>query len=166
MLNGRGKEMKEYKIDLHEFEGKVREVVSEAIQRHAFKLGYEWRVGKEILCEKSPYLFFYKSSTMTHLAAEDVRYFEDNSGFKISAADFLALTPEDVKDAPKEPELKPFDRVLVRDDCDEEWHIDFFEGMNKDKDYPYTYRCLNSLRYHCIPYEGNEHLLGTTENVE
>lgn len=90
--------MKEYKIDLSGYDGKVREVVSEAIQRHAFKLGYEWRVGKEILGEKSPYLFFYKSSTMTHLFAEDVRYFEDNSGFKISAADFLSLTPEDVQD--------------------------------------------------------------------
>ena len=85
---------------------------------------------------------------------------------EISAADFLALTPEDVQDAPKEPEFKPFDRVLVRDDDDDEWHIDFFEGMNKDKDEPYTYRCLNSLWYQCIPYEGNEHLLGTTGDVE
>ena len=48
-------------------------------------------------------------------------------------------------DAPKEPEFKPFDRVLVRDDDDDEWHIDFFEGMNKDKDEPYTYQCINSL---------------------
>ena len=43
MLNGRGKEMKEYKIDLHEFEGKVREVVNEAIQEKAFELGC-WRI--------------------------------------------------------------------------------------------------------------------------
>ena len=39
MLNGRGKEMKEYKIDLSMYEGKVREVVNEAIQRQAFELG-------------------------------------------------------------------------------------------------------------------------------
>ena len=164
--------MKEYKIDLSGYEGKVREVVSEAVQKKAFELGYDWRIGKEIICEKSPYLFFNKSSNITHLGAEDVRYFEDHSGIKISAADFLALTPEDVravlleKDAPKEPEFKPFDRVLVRDDDDDEWHIDFFEGMNKDKDEPYTYQCLNSFWRHCILYEGNEHLLGTTENVE
>ena len=155
--------MKEYKIDLSGYDGKVREVVSEAVQIKAFKLGYKWRVGIEILGEKSPYLFFYKSSTMTHLAAEDVRYFEDNSCIKISAADFLALSPEDVRDEPKEPEFRPFDRVLVRDSSIEEWHIDFFEGMNKDKDEPYTYRCLNSFWHRCIPYEGNEHLLGTTE---
>ena len=159
--------MKEYKIDLHEFEGKVREVVSEAIQRHAFELGYEWfGSGKKEILTNSPHLFFSKDGDITHVVTGEKRYFEQRKGTLISAAAFLALTPEDVKDAPKEPEFKPFDRVLVRDDYDEEWHIDFFEGMNKDKDYPYTYRCLNSLRYHCIPYEGNEHLLGTTEDVK
>ena len=158
--------MKEYKIDLSGYEGKVRELVSEAIQRHAFELGYEWlAAGKEIICEKSPYLAFKKPSNIMHLAAEDVRYFEDHygCGTKITAADFLALTPEDVQDAPKEPEFKPFDRVLVRDNDIDEWHIDFFEGMNKDKDEPLHYLCLSSYWRHCIPYEGNEHLLGTTE---
>jgi hypothetical protein len=158
--------MKEFKIDLSGYDGKVREVVSEAIQRHAFKLGYEWATGKEIICKKNPYLFFNKSSNITHLGAEDVRYFEDRCGTKISAADFLALTPEDVKDAPKEPEFKPFDRVLVRDGDGDEWNIDFFEGMNKDEDEMYRYRCLNTCWRHCIPYEGNEHLLGTKEDVK
>ena len=32
--------MKEYKIDLSGYEGKVREVVSEAVQEKAFELGY------------------------------------------------------------------------------------------------------------------------------
>ncbi len=154
--------MKEYKIDLSGYDGKVREVVSEAIQRHAFELGYEWCGSwkKEILTNM-PYLFFNKDCFITHDG--DEIYFEEHCKTLISAADFLALTPEDVKDAPKEPEFKPFDRVLVRDDYEEEWHIDFFEGMNKDKDEPYTYQCLNSCWRHCIPYEGNEHLFGTKE---
>ena len=154
--------MKEYKISLSMYGGKVREVVSEAIQLHAFRLGYKLATGKDILCKKNPYLFFNKSSNITHLAAEDVLYFEDRSGIKISAADFLALTPEDVKDAPKEPELKPFDRVLVRDYDIDEWHIDFFEGCY-DKDEPYANVCMSSSFKLCIPYKGNEHLLGTTE---
>ena len=159
--------MKEYKIDLSMHEGKVRELVSEATQRHAFKLGYEWiAAGKEIICEKSPYLFFNKPSNITHLDAEDARYFEYHCGTKITAADFLALAPEDVQDAPKEPEFKPFDRVLVRDVDGDEWNIDFFEGTDKDKDEAYRYLCLNSCWRYCIPYEGNEHLLGTTGEPE
>jgi len=34
--------MKEYKVDLSMYEGRVREVLSEAIQKKAFELGYEW----------------------------------------------------------------------------------------------------------------------------
>jgi len=157
--------MKEYKIDLSGFDGKVREVVSEAIQRHAFELGYEWiALGKKASYKGSPCLFFEKRGDVLQNSTMDG--FTHYSNQLISAADFLALTPEDVQDAPKEPELKPFDRVLVRDDDDDEWHIDFFEGMNKDKDEPYTYQCLNSFWRHCIPYEGNEHLLGTTGDVK
>lgn len=156
--------MKDFKIDLSMYDGKVRELVSEAVQRHAFELGYGWiNEGKKETFTNSPYLFFNKTSSITRLNAEDVRYFEDHRNTEISAADFLALTPEDVRDNPKEPELKTFDRVLVRDDCDEKWRIDFFEEMNKDKDEACQYLCLNSWWRQCIPYEGNEHLLGTTE---
>ena len=49
--------MKEYKIDLSGYEGKVREVVSEAIQRHAFKLGYEGFSCRECFSHKR--LFFF-----------------------------------------------------------------------------------------------------------
>lgn len=61
-------------------------------------------------------------------------------------------------------ELKPFDRVLVRDDVNEEWNIDFFKSISTSK--AYKYRCMNSIWIYCIPYEGNEHLLNTTKDVE
>ena len=61
-------------------------------------------------------------------------------------------------------ELKPFDKVLCRDDVGEEWHIDLFESMNTTKEY--KYRCMASIWKYCIPYIGNEHLLGTTKDVE
>lgn len=56
-------------------------------------------------------------------------------------------------------ELKPFDKVLVRDrDCDL-WQISLFGYENN------CYHCINGYTwYQCIPYEGNEHLLGTTQN--
>lgn len=58
--------------------------------------------------------------------------------------------------------LKPFDKVLVRAD-NSYWRIQFFERINKkNKNYPFV--CMNGYNYkRCIPYEGNEHLLGTTD---
>lgn len=62
-------------------------------------------------------------------------------------------------------ELKPFDKVLCRDDIDEEWQIDIFESTQTDNS-KYNYNCMVNIWKHCIPYEGNEHLLGTTKDVE
>jgi len=158
--------MKEYKVDLSGYEGRVRELVSKAVQRKAFELGYEWDgSGKEIICEEDPYLFFSKSSKITRLDIEDVRYFEDHRNTEISASDFLSLTPEDVRDAPKDPEFKPFDRVLVRNFDYSVWIPHFYS--HRDETLTYIHRTISGVGYQqCIPYEWNEHLLGTTEGVK
>ena len=62
--------------------------------------------------------------------------------------------------------LKPFDKVLVRDGNDEVWVNAFFGFCD-----PVTYKqCIfvtgNGNWCQCIPYEGNEHLLGTTNNCD
>lgn len=59
-------------------------------------------------------------------------------------------------------QFKPFDKVLVRDYNDNEWKCDFFSNMNEHG----YYNCINSWWHQCIPYEGNEHLLGTTNEPE
>lgn len=68
----------------------------------------------------------------------------------------------DIPDQNKaERQLKPFDEVLVRDNDDSKWVCDFFEGIPTSRVYEYS--CvLRGLVHQCIPYEGNEHLLGTT----
>lgn len=62
-------------------------------------------------------------------------------------------------------ELKPFDKVLCRDDIGKEWHIDLFESMVTHSS-KYNYKCMANIWKFCIPYIGNEHLLGTTKDVE
>lgn len=55
-------------------------------------------------------------------------------------------------------EFKPFDKVLVRNyDCNA-WQISLFGYKNSLNCY---YCCNGSSWIQCIPYEGNEHLLGT-----
>ena len=66
----------------------------------------------------------------------------------------------------KEPEFKPFDKVLVRDDIGGVWRLAQYEFKDKNKEI-YMHSVVGGVYWrYCIPYEGNEHLLGTTENRE
>nr|UVN06586.1 MAG: hypothetical protein [Bacteriophage sp.]DAV75236.1 MAG TPA: hypothetical protein [Caudoviricetes sp.] len=62
-------------------------------------------------------------------------------------------------------ELKPFDNVLVRHQKTEEWRANIFSHTDKTDEY-HDYVCVNGRWEFCIPYEGNESLLGTTKDVE
>lgn len=59
-------------------------------------------------------------------------------------------------------ELKPFDKVLVRDSESDNWRANLFGYIGKDG----YYHCVFANWVYCIPYAGNEHLLGTTKDVE
>ena len=59
-------------------------------------------------------------------------------------------------------ELKPFDKVLVRDSESDKWRANLFGYIDKDE----YYHCVYANWLYCIPYAGNEHLLGTTKDVE
>lgn len=63
------------------------------------------------------------------------------------------------------PELKPFDKVLVRDNDDELWEINMFSSETL-YGADVWYQCISSIWGQCIPYKGNEHLLGTTDSPQ
>lgn len=66
-------------------------------------------------------------------------------------------------------DFKPFDKVLVRDEDDKEWHISLFarEIVDDSDGLSYKHECSNGTLWDCcIPFEGNEYLLGTAENPE
>ena len=110
--------MKAYKIDLSGFTGKVREVVSEAVQKKAFELGYTWfSSGGCCTNTDKPWLAFSKNGEIgwNLVGGNSLSDFP-----LIAAADFLAL------ETAKEPEFKPFDKVLVRDDDDGQWGCDLY----------------------------------------
>ena len=85
---------------------------------------------------------------------------------------FSALTKEgkawdaekkEVVDIKKEYQFKPFEKVLVRDSYENKWRASFFSNIREG----YAKYVTTGLVWKfCIPYEGNEHLLGTTNNVE
>lgn len=89
-------------------------------------------------------------------ASEDVKekLFKaiDNAGYKWDGENLVK----------KEHEFKPFDKVLVRDNDNELWATAFYS--HKIDGY-YSYVTANSVGFkQCIPFEGNEHLVGTNNS--
>lgn len=66
----------------------------------------------------------------------------------------------------KEPEFKPFDNVLVRDSNNMVWNLAQY-AFKDENNTSYNHCVVGGSHWvYCIPYEGNEHLLGTKENCK
>lgn len=68
-----------------------------------------------------------------------------------------------IENIKKELQFKPFEKVLVRDSIYDVWRASFFSHIKEDDE---RYVTTGLSWKFCIPYEGNEHLLGTTDNFE
>ena len=124
-------------------------------------------------------LEYYVLNDMSTLKFEDWLSFEDKHIQPITETQQIILFDALAKknkawDAEKKMivnlnqkvELKPFDKVLVRDGKDEIWEPAFF-FRNLSQFNGYNYQTVGGeLRVYCVPYIGNESLLGTTKYVE
>jgi hypothetical protein len=71
------------------------------------------------------------------------------------------LTPIDRYDL---SELQPFDRVLVREATNREWHVEWFSFYSEGGNYQYC--CSSGFYMECVPFnEETRHLNGTKENA-
>ena len=79
---------------------------------------------------------------------------------------FFGYTAENDYTLYEEPKLKPFDGVLVRDNEEETWNANFFSHYEPDYNKVRTlgrFVTVNNSNWkECLPYEGNEHLVGTS----
>ena len=74
-----------------------------------------------------------------------------------------------VLEVPDEPQFKPFDQVLVRSEWlghKDIWHAAYYSHFQVEKDTVYHVTTAGTfcIKEDIIPYKGNEHLLGTTNN--
>lgn len=60
-------------------------------------------------------------------------------------------------------QFKPFDKVLVRDNETLKWKCAFYSHFDSSNMYPHIV-VSNGAYVMCIPFKGNEHLVGTTKN--
>ena len=68
----------------------------------------------------------------------------------------------EIEEEQQEHQFKAFDKVLVRDDDNDEWSVGIYSHYKSDCDYPHFCAGLTAMRQ-CIPYEGNQELVGTTK---
>ena len=97
-------------------------------------------------------------AAITGSMGEQVLTFKNNGSYHAVISDPRDLVLEVPEDEPK-PQFKPYQKVLVRDYDECEWHADFYSHYTKGG----VYRCVSYAWNQCVPYEGNEHLLGTTD---
>ena len=62
--------------------------------------------------------------------------------------------------------LKAYDKVLVRDTNEQVWVADLFSHVLDRPLGGYTFACVGHYPNQCIPYLGNEHLLGTNNDCD
>ena len=115
-----------------------------------YKISDKW--GKEDIC----------CTGLFHKATD-----EERAEFIATAEKYYGgkYNPETLQVEPKTKcSFKPFDKVLVR--CGNGiWGATFFSRRNNKSAWAYVGVDCNSWEQ-CIPYEGNEHLLGTNNNPE
>ena len=112
---------------------------------------------------------------------DTIAYAGNNIDFKIGEHIFRSYIPasEDMKEElfaaideagyewdgktlKKKPQFKPFEKVLIRDSEEEKWRCTLYSHFEPSGIYHHS---TNSGAYKmCIPFEGNEHLVGTTNN--
>ena len=127
---------------------------SKEIQEKAFELGFTWADGRNVvLNEDSPFLYFDEGACFQ--CGSDLKRFNANGFEEITAEEILSIKVE--------PKFKPDQLVLVRNDEEEEWGLNRYSHYGYD-DSGYCHVCFGYQYRYCIPYEGNEHLLGTTND--
>lgn len=148
----------------------MKEIKSELFANCIFILRSEYKDGDE----RAFYYAFYNAddkytlaeygNTKVHYSLRPATDSEKQQLFDALAKEGKAWDSEHkmIVDLKQKAGFKPFDKVLVRDDETSEWKANFYSQMGAFG----GYECISGVWGDCIPYEGNEHLLGTTDNFE
>lgn len=136
------------------------------IFKHEYEYGYSCHAGIEI--SGKLYIIPGRIWCGKH---ENIRYATIEEKIKL----FDALTKEGkywdeekrvIEDIKPEHKFKPFEKVLVRNDKDKRWTPAIFGYKNTENSKFKYITCGGFCWKYCIPYEGNEHLLGTQKDPE
>lgn len=153
---------------------------------------FQWKPGDVLRSDDATFVFFdgwandtydrFNTTYSMEYTSSKNTYYEDRI---FNTADFVKATdserkmfigfleaeyhgkynPETGEIVPCKPEPKfnPFDKVLVRGTEHGKWQANLFSHLNDDE-HEASYVCIDGVDYpYCVPYEGNEELLGTNK---
>ena len=145
-------DLKNTKIYLQDKEESVR------IQELLFRLDFRWANGSNKIYERGLSIYINEQFEMKRGDAcdnFDLKAFINSKEKPIFTGDVISLDPKS--------EFSEGDSVLVRNSVSDKWvNTEFHEYVWLSN---FGYSCIDSRLYrYCIPYKGNEHLLGTTKN--
>lgn len=128
---------------------------SAEIQKKLFWLGLKWCDDDDtnISYVDRPFLYIYRDQIAW---GENMVDFVESEFKEISAEEILSI------DVDEGYEFEHLERVLVRDSEDNTWIPEFF--LKKLDSRTYSFKCAYSTWNFCIPYKGNEHLVGTANS--
>lgn len=131
---------------------------SEEIQKKLFEIGFKWdseRFLDNPTIKHTQVPFLYISSVLTQDSS--MLYFKEHPNKEVSAEEILDILIDKEVYIPE-----PFTQVLGRSCVGGQWRPDIFL-FYEDK-YYHPYVCANNGHKQCIPYKGNEHLNGKTDD--
>lgn len=183
-LNGRGKLLVYDKYTLIALNGDAdtclateeeKEKLLQAIKDNGYRWNAESKTLESLVEAKFKVgdcirLLVYNNVTYTVIDMTGTHYTVKSNGKYVCEYSIPISTQDKYELAPKKFDvntLKPFDKVLVRTErFTPIWTIDFFDGYYPEIGGSFTPFGVTGGKYfqQCIPYEGNEHLRGTTND--
>ena len=133
-------------------------------QEKVFKLGVKWKDGSRDVKELDKCFFYIDVDlrlSMGNYLDFEVNHFKEHEYEQIFFHDVKSIGK------PKEKyRFKPYDKVIVRAFGDDStWIASFYSHYSED--WPLPYVTVSGRHWQsCIPYEGNEHLVGTTNSPD
>lgn len=123
---------------------------------------HKFKVGDKIVEKDNPFKYWYVQGIDTYCNSDfyyivtkgqvSNLHFKDQDNWELVPNKFDIST------------LKAYDKVLVRDTDEQVWVADLFSHVLDRPLGGYTFACVGHYPNQCIPYEGNEHLLGTNND--
>ena len=146
-------DLKNTKIYLSNEEDRIK------FQEKVFRLGVEWSDGTTHVSNSLLKDIFFTINNDLRVYVDFGKVsFINNTSKQIFLDEVLAI-----EEPKEEHKFKPFDKVLMRDGRSPQWIPTLFACYYDSEKYPYM--DITSILYSkCIPYEGNEHLVGSCKN--
>lgn len=141
---------------------------SEHLQKKLFEIGCRWLHSNKIICNtEHPFLMVDEFLNIRYRIYSEFEYFsQEKKRFIETDRIFNIEIQQEPKKEPKQKfdprSLKPFDKVLVKNDG-EIWSIDFYDRYNSEVE---TYFCVGGVFTYCIPYNEETKYLHGNGNKE